>query len=237
MKYPKYYRLKQFLLKILRLTEVRPRSGFFTILRERLYKYGWTENEGYHSQGGQDRFIDTIVLNRLEGGTYVEIGANDGLTISNTLFFEKVRKWRGCCVEPNPVQFGKLTKNRDAKCLNICVGAQNGVCSFPVISDSDASLLGRIGDKSAEGIVEIDQVDLPTLFKMLEYEHIDYLSIDTEGAEYGIVRSLERTEIRPCVIAIEQNVTAFDLDGLMVRLGYKLQAKVYTDRIYRLQPV
>jgi hypothetical protein len=36
------------------------------------------------------------------GGFYVEAGANDGITQSNTLFFARYRGWRGLLVEPVP---------------------------------------------------------------------------------------------------------------------------------------
>ena len=35
-------------------------------------------------------------------GYFVELGANDGVTQSNSLYFEKYRKWRGLLVEPSP---------------------------------------------------------------------------------------------------------------------------------------
>ncbi len=54
----------------------------------------------------------------LFNGTFVEIGANDGLHMSNTWFFEKHLNWKGLCVEANPVVYRQLQQNRPA-CANV----------------------------------------------------------------------------------------------------------------------
>jgi hypothetical protein len=46
------------------------------------------------------------------GGTFVDIGANDGVTISNSHALEESLGWQGVCVEPHPGAFAKLVKNR-----------------------------------------------------------------------------------------------------------------------------
>ena len=60
----------------------------------------------------------TAPLNLLNSGTFVEIGANDGLHMSNTWFFEHHLGWRGMCVEANPHVFRRLKTNRPA-CTNV----------------------------------------------------------------------------------------------------------------------
>ena len=48
-----------------------------------------------------------------KGNFFIEAGANDGETISNTVFFELKRNWTGILIEPNPEAFQKLlAKNR-----------------------------------------------------------------------------------------------------------------------------
>ena len=50
--------------------------------------------------------------------TFVEIGANDGLHMANSWFFEAHLGWRGMCVEANPHVYQKLTSNRP-RCINV----------------------------------------------------------------------------------------------------------------------
>ena len=50
--------------------------------------------------------------------TYVEIGANDGLHMSNSYFFERYLGWRGMCVEANPHTYRQLRRHRP-RCVNV----------------------------------------------------------------------------------------------------------------------
>jgi hypothetical protein len=66
----------------------------------------------FKSQHGQDRYAyKTFFPNAAEGGTFVEFGARDGVSHSNTYFFEHVQKWHGVLLEPGP-EFFKIGKNR-----------------------------------------------------------------------------------------------------------------------------
>jgi hypothetical protein len=60
-------------------------------------------------------FFRTLTFVFQEGGFYVECGALNGEKGSNSLFFEKVRKWNGLLIEADPSNYGVLkTKNRKA---------------------------------------------------------------------------------------------------------------------------
>ncbi|KAH3894614.1 hypothetical protein DPMN_018771 [Dreissena polymorpha] len=73
---------------------------------------------------GQTPFIDSR-LNYMEGGFYVECGALNGEKGSNTLFFEKVRKWNGLLVEADPSNYQALkSKHRKAFTVNACLSPQ-----------------------------------------------------------------------------------------------------------------
>ena len=50
---------------------------------------------------------------------FVEIGAHDGITMSNTLLLERDYLWHGICIEADPKNYEKLIKNRNT--FNICV--------------------------------------------------------------------------------------------------------------------
>ena len=59
----------------------------------------------------KERFYGLIELDRQllphldkRKGFFIEAGANDGVTQSNTLFFERHRGWRGLLVEPIPAR-------------------------------------------------------------------------------------------------------------------------------------
>jgi|SRR5690606_25049761 len=52
------------------------------------------------SQLNQDIFA--LLVNRFQKGYFIEIGANDGFNLSNTLYLESEWKWDGLLVEANP---------------------------------------------------------------------------------------------------------------------------------------
>ena len=92
--------------------------------------------EGYFSQCGQDKFIVEKLLNGLTNGVFVEVGANDGVTFSNTYFMEKNLGWTGVAVEPLPRAFRELSANRKCNVLNGCVSNFNGDVQFLALKDT-----------------------------------------------------------------------------------------------------
>jgi len=65
----------------------------------------------YFSQNGQDEFFLEELFVGQDSGFFVDIGANDGVTFSNTYALER-KGWRGLCVEPHPDVFEQLRRNR-----------------------------------------------------------------------------------------------------------------------------
>ena len=168
---------------------------------------GTAEVNAYKSQALQDLFLDRWVFRELEGGQFLDIGAHDGVTYSNTWFFEKHRGWHGVCVEPNPAVFKRLMANRTCTTLNCCVSDIAGSVRFQKITGYSEMLSGivdkyeadhvqRIRDEMRDqgGSSEIISVNART-FADVAAEHglseINYLSIDTEGGEYEILRSID----------------------------------------------
>ena len=69
-----------------------------------------------------------------EGGFYIECGALNGEKGSNTLFFEKVRKWNGLLVEADPENYAALkTKHRKAFIINACLNTK----PYPSVVSTD----------------------------------------------------------------------------------------------------
>ena len=68
----------------------------------------------FYSQGGEDKYLLKKFVSRPNSipKTYLEIGAVDGIKHSNTKYLEDSEGWTGVLVEPNPVSFELLRKNR-----------------------------------------------------------------------------------------------------------------------------
>src|SRR5205823_12423666 len=73
------------------------------------------------SQLGQDKVVDEYLRGK-RNGVFVDIGAYDGVTFSNTLMLENERDWTGICIEPLPDVCAALRKNRRCICVQACIG-------------------------------------------------------------------------------------------------------------------
>ena len=49
----------------------------------------------FHSQDNQDKYLETNIFKGYINGVYVDVGAHDGISINNTLYFEKNNNWSG----------------------------------------------------------------------------------------------------------------------------------------------
>lgn len=69
-----------------------------------------------------DVLLDSLFKHK-ENGFFIELGANDGLTQSNTALLEFYRGWKGVLVEPSLNAYTECCKNRPAStCFNLaCV--------------------------------------------------------------------------------------------------------------------
>src|ERR1700737_1153698 len=78
-------------------------------------------NPQFHSQCGQDKYLYTNFFKDKPNGVFVDVGAHDGVSLSNTFFFEKGMTWTGICVEPIPDVFALLKANRNCTCIQACI--------------------------------------------------------------------------------------------------------------------
>ena len=130
----------------------------------------------------------------------MEVGAADGISDSNTYCLES-SGWSGLLVEPDPRQREGLRRNRRCEIAYCAAGRANGAAVFTLAEDRGLS--GLI----TEGANTI-QVQVKPLEQILEQHGIgaiDLLSIDTEGTELDVWRSLDLRQRRPGVVIIEWN--------------------------------
>jgi FkbM family methyltransferase len=202
----------------------------------------------YHAQDGQDRLLHEEVFGDLRGGTFVDVGAHDGLTFSNTAFFEKALGWTGLCVEPLPESWERLRRARTAACVQGCVAAAPGTRAFRRIRGYSEMLSGlvetyeprhleRLRREIAEhgGTEEVVQVPAFRLDDLLARHGIgsvDLLSVDVEGAEEEVLSSFDLRSVRPKVVCVENNYRAASLRGRLRRAGYRPFARVGADEVW-----
>ena len=201
----------------------------------------------YFSQYGQDEFLDIILFNKKQNGFFIEIGAHDGISFSNTFFFEKSRTWKGVCIEPNPSVFEKLVRNRKSSNLNVCIGDSNTTVKFTQIvgysemlsgitNKYDGHHLERIKNEVYTNGGEIRSIDVPMLrlesLPQIKQKSVDFISIDTEGSEFDIVKSIDFEKIHVKVLVIENNYKDGELANFLKSKNFILVASLRTDEVY-----
>ena len=173
--------------------------------------------QGDVSQVKQSSFVDQQ-LNERENGFFIECGAADGITLSNSLYFETKRNWTGLLVEANPDFFKSLiSRNRNVYAANVCLSTQKKIMA---VDFKPASLVGGIetymDDKHAEFVnkrhgktplVKATCFPLASLLYALDVTHVDYFSLDVEGPELEILKTIPFDKITFDIISIEYRVT------------------------------
>ena len=85
----------------------------------------------FYSQDKQDEYLENNIFKGYKNGFYMDIGAHDGITINNTLYFEKYNNWTGVNVEPIEEVYNKLVINRPNDInINCAVCNNNGIADF-----------------------------------------------------------------------------------------------------------
>uniref|UniRef100_A0A6C0HAN4 Methyltransferase FkbM domain-containing protein n=1 Tax=viral metagenome TaxID=1070528 RepID=A0A6C0HAN4_9ZZZZ len=85
----------------------------------------------FYSQQGEDIYIYNNFINKIvPDGTFIELGAVDGVIYSNTKFFEDKLKFSGTLIEPTN-QYANLIQNRpNCNCYNVAVNYTNEKVKF-----------------------------------------------------------------------------------------------------------
>lgn len=204
--------------------------------------------EGFFSQFGQDQYVVETLFPAKRGGFFVDIGAHDGVSGSNTCYFERNLGWSGLCIEPIPEVFDQLKENRECDLICGCIAAEKGSAKFLRITGPGEVLSGleinsppehrawvrnevaRLGGSIVE--LEVSCLRFNDLIAERRVSQIDYLSIDTEGAELDILRTIDFQACPIQVLDIENNYHGDHLIELLDPLGYELVAMVGCDEIY-----
>lgn len=165
-----------------------------------------------YSQLNQDVDVIKFYKNK-ENGFFIEIGANDGINLSNTYLLEKNYNWKGICVEPIPDIFNKLKNNRpNSICVNKAIYSYSDmILKFNIAScDLLSGIVEHINcHKSSLNNGKIIDVQTISINDLLDNNNapnfIDYLSIDTEGSEFEILKTINYDKYIFGIIHVEHN--------------------------------
>jgi FkbM family methyltransferase len=189
--------------------------------------------------------VDERLLPYVPGrqGTFVELGAFDGVTQSNTAWLEANRGWRGILVEPIPEAYEQCVRNRPlATVVNCaCVSDQYSDPTVEMVYSGLMSIVrgARSSHETDEAWVSLGEklqqlkrytfrVPARTLTDVLD-EHglarVDLLSLDVEGYEIEVLKGFDLERFSPRHILVEES-GAGDVDRYLTARGYRQVAEV-----------
>ena len=182
--------------------------------KEDLHKfiYYLHQSEESYSQLYQDLFVQYILGDK-KSGYFVEFGATNGITLSNTYLLEKKYEWKGVLAEPAKTWHYELSKNRTAHIDTRCVWSKSGeVLKFSEVGDaaeiSTLTTFTELNKQSAasNNIYDVATISLNDLLDSAGAPQlIDYLSVDTEGSEYEILKKFDFERWDVSIISVEHN--------------------------------
>jgi len=203
----------------------------------------------YKSQYQQDLWLDNHIFHGKRNGTFVDIGAYDGFDISNTFHFDTVSDWEGICIEPNPLTFKELEKNRNCILENCAIGDEEGELDFVAIYGGGASGSGfddptgkvretAITETARDGatweIMKVPTFRLDTILDKYNYKIVDYCSIDVEGFEINVVKSINWNNYYIQYLTVEKNISINEVTEHLALFSYTPLRDIGGDLIFKL---
>ena len=178
-------------------------------------------------------------------GFFLELGAADGFSESNTYVLEKRCGWTGICIEPHPALFDAMVNkyHRTCQCVQAAVDAERGSVEFVlagqtsglVLEESDNSVEKRsdqIDSARSEGrSIIVETLPLAELLDVLGAPQvIDYFSFDVEGLETRILRAFPFDRYVFLALTVERPTP--ELNEILLRNGYRFVRNSLYDSFY-----
>jgi FkbM family methyltransferase len=203
-----------------------------------------------YSQSGEDLIVDFIFKNylKIDRPTYIDIGAHHPFHLNNVALFYQNGS-RGINVEPNPELF-KLFRRYRKEDVNLNIGISNDKClvdfyqmSVPTMSTFSYQECERLQKETSIRLDKVVQARTDTLHNVLNHysEGVfpDFLSLDVEGLEEIIIRSINYVDNFPKVVCIEtltyaekgKELKEDAMIAYLIERGYLLYADTYINSI------
>lgn len=213
-----------------------PSQKLLEVIKDPKIKYG--------GQYEQSLIVDKHFQGKTNG-FFIEAGAWNGAYLSNSLFLEVERNWTGLLIEANTKAFEHLSAlQRRAFSFHGCVSTSNqstkvtfdGADVFGAIKKTSSQLTqGEAAleknraalDKDHRSTFEVQCFPLYSLLLALGNPEVDYFSLDVEGSEMDILRTIPWNKVRIKTLTIEvEHSDANMITTFMETNGYSMVQKI-----------
>lgn len=202
----------------------------------------------FYSQFKQDEWLFNNYFKDKKNGFFLEIGADDGIDKSNTKFYEEFG-WKGMCIEPSHKRFKLLEANRTCYCENYAVSDSIGEVEFMDISGWGKGLSGIVEkydsrhktriqreithpENKGNEMITVKTELLSNLLDKHKVTEIDFCTIDTEGGEFDIIKTIDFDKYKINIILVENNYKESNVKDYLETKGYKLVTTLTIDDVF-----
>lgn len=207
------------------------------------------------SQCGEDLILRYLFdLLGVARPRYLDIGAHHPWYLNNTWLFYR-QGAHGVNIEPDPALHARLrrTRKRDVN-LNIGIGPSAGEMNFYVMSNRTLNTFSDVEarnyvERHGARIIETRRIRVETFARVVEagFDRTpDLVSLDVEGLDLDVLRSIDFSRHRPAVFCVEtlsyaasddRGVKNDEIHAVMLANDYQLYADTYINSIYVSKPV
>lgn len=210
-------------------------------------------NSKFFSQSNEDVDLYNAFFCNVKDGIFVEMGALDGTTFSNTRFFDDFLGWSGALIEASPRSVSNLKQNRKNPRNTIFA---EGVCpegqsSMNFIENEIAAVSGAVdsmsdgfrnqwhnGEHGEERVISVPCRTLNAILKEFlrrsGANHIDFFSLDVEGGEFQVLKTFDfEVPVKSWIIEMDGHDKEKDenVRQLLRKHGYiRSRVKDFSDR-------
>lgn len=196
----------------------------------------------FYSQTGEDMILNQILGKRQ--GSYVDIGSGHPIWYSNTYFLYR-RGWSGVLIDPiqRNIKFSRIVRPRDTSILGVVSNKKSSRTFYEFKAYQYSTLDNALYKKriasglEIKSIYQVDVIDFERITALVNTDSILVLSIDAEGSELQILKSINFKVFIPSIILVEELTIEkhkpTKVSCFLTKKGYELKAFTGYTSIYQ----
>jgi FkbM family methyltransferase len=153
----------------------------------------------FYSQCGEDRIVYEKYFTNTRNGVFLELGALDGVTYSNTKFFEDTLEWSGVLIEPIPQNYELCKRYRPRSLVYNYIVSSNDIPMEIYVNGAVSSVKNHTTEEYYNGwhknkniqTISVESRRLDDILHNAEISKIDFWSLDVEGSEYEVLKTMD----------------------------------------------
>jgi FkbM family methyltransferase len=200
----------------------------------------------FYGQHREDVFIKTFFPNT-NNGVCIEVGAYDGVSLSNTKHFEDIG-WKSLCIEPIPSAFEKCKTIRK-ECYQCCISDKDkddteftifhlndNLCAISSLEPDQRLIQSHSHLITNTTKINVKVRSLNSLLEELNFpKNIDFISVDTENTELDVLKGIDLNVYNVTLFIIENNYNESFCEDYLSQFGYKKINRIAVNDFYMKQ--